>query len=637
MTSLKKHIETLENTVVAQYHSASSLGDLKELDMQLRALLQLYVLSRGDTTTSPTKTMKDFLTLARVVQRTIAEQNKLNVLKQTHQLVGIGGMLPRVALPDTGADIIDAKKVGVGDGDDVKSDSIEGMMQNYRNNIRDEQYVCGKLSWAHGGWKMIGGLEKEFDTLEKRFGKFIPYPKSTLDSKQLSAVLLYGPPGTGKTQLARAIAFTTNGAFLEVSASTVQSKYVGQSGKQIRALFRTAREWVAANNAQGNRRPFVIFFDEFDGLFGREGEAGSAQVTTELLREMEGFESNNERVLFLGSTNRAYNIPENILSRFQTRIVVDYVQNELSAVREELSKLKRVIDNLLIANELPHFSTVDVSHSETQAAIRTQLKPLFGGEDSNIDTIFSGNTLTLSMVLALIVFGMIHRERKEFVSSRRIKQFLTLELWTELMAVSVNTLQQHHTKTRWLYERSVAYNMRYDSTQNACVWLVEKASRKRIYPMRDAVSMREFSEEEEGVAVRAQKILYLKNNWTRIVAQNTEDTALKRACQPYYTVEFMQQEPPYEDTVQKMMNDVNVQAALRDMFTLVDVVFEVSSRNYSVKGDGVNETLSESALRDRVSGAFLTIPFILTQLQALPEKSLAVKVKDYKRMTKLVD
>jgi transitional endoplasmic reticulum ATPase len=111
-------------------------------------------------------------------------------------------------------------------------------------------------------------------------------------------VLMYGPPGTGKTLLAKAVANESESNFISVKGPELLDKYVGESEKGVREIFKKARE-----NA-----PTVVFFDEIDSIAterGRNtGDSGvSERVVSQLLTELDGLES-LEDVVVVATTNR---------------------------------------------------------------------------------------------------------------------------------------------------------------------------------------------------------------------------------------------------------------------------------------------------------------------------------------------
>lgn len=114
-------------------------------------------------------------------------------------------------------------------------------------------------------------------------------------------ILLYGAPGCGKSYFARAIAGECNAAFYNIGIDQILDMYVGNSEKNIKALFETAR----AN------RPSVIFIDEIDAL-GRKREllrtTNMTSTINAFLAQMDGVESDNENILIIGATNAPWDV-----------------------------------------------------------------------------------------------------------------------------------------------------------------------------------------------------------------------------------------------------------------------------------------------------------------------------------------
>jgi len=150
-------------------------------------------------------------------------------------------------------------------------------------------------------WKDIGGL----DNLKEELKEAIEWPLKHADLfikaaiKPPKGILLYGPPGTGKTLLAKAVASTSESNFISIKGPELLSKWVGESEKGVREIFRKARQAA----------PCVIFFDEIDAIAPtRSGsDGGDSHVTerlvSQMLTEIDGLDD-LKGVVIIGATNR---------------------------------------------------------------------------------------------------------------------------------------------------------------------------------------------------------------------------------------------------------------------------------------------------------------------------------------------
>jgi transitional endoplasmic reticulum ATPase len=148
-------------------------------------------------------------------------------------------------------------------------------------------------------WEDIGGLDAAKQELMEAVEWPLKYPEvfKEVNIKPPKGILLYGPPGTGKTLLAKAVANESNANFISVKGPELLSKWVGESEKHVREMFRKARQ-VA---------PAVLFFDEIDSLAPRRGGIGDSHVTervvSQLLTELDGLEELKD-VVVIAATNR---------------------------------------------------------------------------------------------------------------------------------------------------------------------------------------------------------------------------------------------------------------------------------------------------------------------------------------------
>lgn len=167
------------------------------------------------------------------------------------------------------------------------------------NNNNIEKFII--LEKPDITWSEIGGNEKPIRELREVVE--LPLKKPELFKKigihPPKGVLLYGPPGCGKTLLGKAVARSTDACFIEVVASELVQKFIGEGAKLVKELFKTAKE----------KAPAIIFIDEIDALasfrmdVGTSGEREVQRTFMQFLAELDGFEALGN-VKVIGATNR---------------------------------------------------------------------------------------------------------------------------------------------------------------------------------------------------------------------------------------------------------------------------------------------------------------------------------------------
>lgn len=197
--------------------------------------------------------------------------------------------LPKIDLDaDTiPAEILDSMEV-------TNEDFAEAAKEITPSALREVFVEIPNISYSE-----IGGLDDVIQDLKETVEWPIKSPEAftRMGITPPAGILLYGPPGTGKTMLAKAVANESEANFISIKGPELLSKWVGESEKGIREIFRKARQ----------ASPAIIFFDEIDSIASRRGMSGDSSVTermiSQLLTEIDGLESLNN-VVVLASTNR---------------------------------------------------------------------------------------------------------------------------------------------------------------------------------------------------------------------------------------------------------------------------------------------------------------------------------------------
>ncbi|KAF5094472.1 hypothetical protein D0Z00_003519 [Geotrichum galactomycetum] len=224
----------------------------------------------------------------------------------------------------------------------------KGIDENAANQIFNDVVVKGDPVY----WDDIAGLDQAKTSLKET----VVYPFLRPDlfrglREPAQGILLFGPPGTGKTMLARAVAQESQSTFFSISASSLTSKFLGESEKLVRALFLMARALA----------PAIIFVDEIDSLLSARSDSGehetSRRIKTEFLVQWSALQhaaagkehEDVSRVLVLAATNLPWVIDEAARRRFVRRQYIPLPEPETRA--RHLDKLLSHQKNSLTANE----------------------------------------------------------------------------------------------------------------------------------------------------------------------------------------------------------------------------------------------------------------------------------------------
>src|SRR5512136_1912087 len=181
-------------------------------------------------------------------------------------------------------------------------DTLRVYASDFRSALRDVGPSAMRevmLEVSHVKWQNVGGLDAA--KIEVREAIELPLKdRQRIDDLGIEpprGILLYGPPGTGKTLIAKAVASESGANFIPVRGPQLLSKWVGESERAVREVFRKARQVS----------PSIIFFDEIDALAPSRGTNSDSHVSdnvlNQILTEMDGLEELKD-VVIMGATNR---------------------------------------------------------------------------------------------------------------------------------------------------------------------------------------------------------------------------------------------------------------------------------------------------------------------------------------------
>ncbi len=284
---------------------------------------------------------------------------------------------------------------------DVKEDIPAHILENL-NVTKDDFYTALKkiepsamrevfVEVAEVHWDEIGGLEEAKQALIESVEWPLSYPEAFLSVgiRPPKGILLYGLPGTGKTMLVKALATESNLNFISIKGPELLSKWVGESERAIREVFRKARQ----------ASPALIFFDEIDSIVPSRGSGSESHVTervvSQFLTELDGLEELKD-VVIIAATNRPDLLDRSLLrpGRFDRLIYIPMPEKDARKriIEIHLSKMA-VLDGVeagWLAERTENYSGADLEMLCREAgmlALREHIKPKISKEELILDEI----------------------------------------------------------------------------------------------------------------------------------------------------------------------------------------------------------------------------------------------------------
>ena len=267
---------------------------------------------------------------------------------------------------------------------EISSEDFRDALKEVRPSaLREVQVQIPNVSWDD-----VGGLDELKEELREAVEWPIKHKEAFdyVDVETPKGILLHGPPGTGKTLIAKALAKMTESNFISIKGPELLSKWVGESEKGVREIFRKARQAA----------PCIIFLDEVDALVPRRGSGGSESHVTEsvvsqILTEIDGLEELHN-VLIVGATNRLDIVDDALLrpGRFDRIIEVPNPdakgRRNIFEIHTKKKPLASDVDIAKLVDMTDGFSGAEIAAVANRAAIAA-LKKYVGGKAQNVKDI----------------------------------------------------------------------------------------------------------------------------------------------------------------------------------------------------------------------------------------------------------
>ncbi|MDB4850241.1 CDC48 family AAA ATPase [Nitrosopumilus sp.] len=295
---------------------------------------------------------------------------------------------------------------------EITSDDFREALKEVRPSaLREVQVQIPDVNWDD-----VGGLEELKDELREAVEWPIKHKEAYdyVDVESPKGILLHGPPGTGKTLIAKALAKMTESNFISIKGPELLSKWVGESEKGVREIFRKARQAA----------PCIIFLDEVDSLVPRRGNGNSDSHVTEnivsqILTEIDGLEELHN-VLIIGATNRLDIVDEALLrpGRFDRIVEVGNPdpngRNHILQIHTKKKPLGTDVNIKKLVELTDGFSGAEIAAITNRAAL-VALKRYVAGKSQNIKEI------KISQQDLIDAVGKIKPQKKEAPIPQAIK------------------------------------------------------------------------------------------------------------------------------------------------------------------------------------------------------------------------